>query len=973
MKILEKKGKLLIFVLAILIFVSYFDVFRAMQVTANEKEVIRVGFIEQEGFNEKTDAHFFGYAVEYLDKIAEYTGWEYEFVYDTLENCISRTESGDIDLLCMMQYTESRGEKFLYSNVAFGYEYTIIYTTVDADIYFQDYDALAGQKIGLMKGSVHSKAFSSIIEKLGLSVQECYYDTEQMALDALARGEVVAVAVGSLHKHDNVKIVDRFGTKPVYCVTAKGNDEFMNELSTILQRLKIMEPEIEAQLIDKYYGVDAISISPMFTREEAEYIANAEPIRVKLMQGTKPLSYMESEEAGGLFVAYLEMLAKKSGLQFDIEIDATSMSMEEQTRHMLEEDYLMLRSERSLIENGLADDLMTTTPLLETTLSYVKHKDKIVGENRDDYIFAVTKEMKYLEELLVRDVPDCQILYLNSASECLESVISGKADVAIQDSYVVTYLLQKPRYADHLVEYPGASYSNGMCLIGNGDNQILFKILDKTLAFTSEKEKESLVSMELILHPYEQGFTDFLYRYGNWIIFSFVCLIISVIIYTLLIRQITSLKYKRKEYEMLRKKIQQDELTGLYNRAYFFEEARRRIDDTEEEMYIVLMDISNFKVVNDLYGVETGDRLLCYIADEITEIGSGRDFVAARFNGDHFYMCLRKKDFEEIDFKKRYKTFLEEMDITVTYGVFEVEQQKDLSVNIMCDRASMAAHDRDRKKSEFIRFYSDDERKRIVHEREIENDMEKALEEHQFCVYVQPKYNVNSEKIIGGEALVRWLHPQKGLISPALFIGIFEKNGFIVRLDHYVWEETCKCVAKLKKQGYVGLPISINVSRTHFYGKELKDKLQELIRKYELSPDDIELEITETICAEDPDIIYKRIKELRELGFKIAMDDFGSGYSSLNMLKEVPLDIIKMDLKFLDGGEDVEKGRYILHTLINLAQNMQLKVVVEGVETKEQVEFLREIGSYYVQGYYYSKPVDITTYEAMLEKERKGE
>ena len=208
------------------------------------------------------------------------------------------------------------------------------------------------------------------------------------------------------------------------------------------------------------------------------------------------------------------------------------------------------------------------------------------------------------------------------------------------------------------------------------------------------------------------------------------------------------------------------------------------------------------------------------------------------------------------------------------------------------------------------------------------------------------------------------------MISPGEFIPVFEKNGFIIPLDYYVWEETCRFVSELKKKGYGTLPISINVSRAHFYGKELKDKLEELIEKYKLEKADIELEITETICAEDPDIIYKRVRELQESGFKVAMDDFGSGYSSLNMLKEMPLDIIKMDLKFLDGGDNEEKSRKILGTLISLAKNMDLYVVVEGVETAEQVEFLRSIGTRCVQGYYYSRPVDCKTYEDMLQNER---
>ena len=219
--------------------------------------------------------------------------------------------------------------------------------------------------------------------------------------------------------------------------------------------------------------------------------------------------------------------------------------------------------------------------------------------------------------------------------------------------------------------------------------------------------------------------------------------------------------------------------------------------------------------------------------------------------------------------------------------------------------------------------------------------------------------------------MVRWFHPQKGMISPGEFIPVFEKNGFIIPLDYYVWEETCRFVAELKKKGYDALPISINVSRAHFYGKELKDKLEELINRFDLSMEDIELEITETICAEDPDIIYKRVKELQKSGFKVAMDDFGSGYSSLNMLKEMPLDIIKMDLKFLDGGDNEEKSRKILGTLISLAKNMDLYVVVEGVETEEQVKFLQSIGTRCAQGYFYSRPIDCKAFEAMLEKERQ--
>jgi EAL domain-containing protein (putative c-di-GMP-specific phosphodiesterase class I) len=284
----------------------------------------------------------------------------------------------------------------------------------------------------------------------------------------------------------------------------------------------------------------------------------------------------------------------------------------------------------------------------------------------------------------------------------------------------------------------------------------------------------------------------------------------------------------------------------------------------------------------------------------------------------------------------------------------------------MCDKALVAAREKNHNYVDYIHFYNDVEHKQRLIEQEIENDMEKALAENQFYICIQPKFNAKTSKIVGGETLVRWNHPKKGIISPALFIPVFEKNGFIIHLDYFVWEETCKFIAKRKQEGNFYVPISINISRAHFYGHELMNTLTSLIKKYNLQPADIELEITESLCGEKPDLIYDKIRALQNAGFKIAMDDFGSGYSSLNMLKEMPLDIIKMDLKFLD--DDQEKGRLILKALIEMAQTMDLLVVVEGVEFLQQVEFLRQFKDCILQGYYFSRPIKTDELEVMLDE-----
>lgn len=935
-----------------------------------EGRIIKVGAITGNSFIENTDGVYHGYGVEYLEEIAKYTGWEYAYVFDTWENCIKRLESGELDMLCNMQYTRERADRYLYSSIPLGYDYSIIYARPDSDIFYEDYESMKGRKVGLMTKSNHSESFIKHADRLELNCEALYYDTEDEMVEALMNEDVDIIVTGSIYSRNDLKAVGRFGTIPYYCVMDNKQIRLMNELDEALQSIKVENPGIEASLAEKYYGDNQISSSPLFTREEYEYIVNREPVRVRLMVDSQPLSYVDNAgNPKGIFVEYLKLIAQMSGLEFKIEISTDSMGMEKQTERILEEDYVMLRAERALEANGLDERLITTNPVLTTRLAYVKHKNNVADTGRDDYVFAVTSEMRYFEELVHNSGANYQVKYYSDTEACLDAVAKGEADIAAQDSYEVTYLLQKPKYAETLVECPGEECVNGMCLIASKDEQILIQVLNKTINYISEDESDSFVTLELLMNPYELTAGDILYKYWQAILIVMAVLVGSAAVYTILMRRMTKLQFQKKEYELLQKKVQQDELTGAYNRQAFLKKARKLIDSTEEEMCIVLMDISNFKVINDLYGSKTGDRLLRYLADELRARGKDKEFVVGRFNSDHFYMCMKMDDFEAMKFPKRYKTFLQDMDVTVIYGVFPVGDNKDIPVNIMCDRASLAAHDEERKRREYIRYYSEEERDKLIREQEIVNDMEKALEGHQFSVFIQPKYNIFENKIVGGEALVRWFHPQKGMVSPGEFIPVFEKNGFVIPLDYYVWEETCRFVSELKKKGYGELPISINVSRAHFYGKELRDKLEELIAKYDLSKDDIELEITETICAEDPDIIYKRVKELQESGFKVAMDDFGSGYSSLNMLKEMPLDIIKMDLKFLDGGDNEEKSRNILGTLISLAKSMDLYVVVEGVETKEQVEFLQSIGTRCAQGYYYSRPVDCGAFEVMLLKE----
>lgn len=455
---------------------------------------------------------------------------------------------------------------------------------------------------------------------------------------------------------------------------------------------------------------------------------------------------------------------------------------------------------------------------------------------------------------------------------------------------------------------------------------------------------------------------------GGWLGFL-LALIVSAVLAVMLIKKTRNAGKQKTEYDALKEKTQIDELTGVYNRSSFLDKAQEMIEGSGDDIYIVRFNVCRFKMVNEMYGAEKGDHLLCEMGRDLKAMGRQMGFIVGRFTADHFYMCARRKDFERIELPHRAPAPWLGIDITMCYGVYPVGSQKDIPVSAMCDRADMAIASGDNSALEHIFYYSDSARQKMLHEQEIENDMVQAISERQFCIYIQPKFDIETEDIVGGEALVRWIHPQRGMVPPGAFIGLFERNGFIRELDYYVWEECCRFLAEAKKKGLPVLPLSMNVSRIHFYGSELVEKLMDLVEKYEIEPGELELEITEGICANDTDIIFNKCEELRGKGFKISMDDFGSGYSSLNMLKEMPLDIIKMDLRFLSGDVDAEqkvKGQHILRTLIELAHTLGLGVVVEGLETAEQKEFIKAIGRSVVQGYYYSKPVDCRSYESMI-------
>ena len=422
--------------------------------------------------------------------------------------------------------------------------------------------------------------------------------------------------------------------------------------------------------------------------------------------------------------------------------------------------------------------------------------------------------------------------------------------------------------------------------------------------------------------------------------------------------------------------VELDTLTGLYSGRIFFskvEEAKAHV--IEGSYCMVAIDLEHFRVFNKLYGRTQGNELLIGIAEYLKTFRRGCDGLVGYLGGDNYGVFMPHKEEYVKALCEGVTAEVAKFNTTVgflpAFGLYRVDDIS-LPAGMMYDRATIAmAHVVGNYQVRLCEYNHDMEQK-VEEEIRILAEVQEGLKKDEFVFYVQPQCDIATGKIVGGESLVRWKHSTKGMISPGVFIPILENNGFIADLDRYIWDKVCCWLRSWLDKGYQPVPISINVSRIDIFSMDVPMYLQSLMWKYELSPKLLKVEVTESAYAESNDKIIRTVKQLRDLEFLVMMDDFGSGYSSLNMLKSVSVDVLKLDMRFLDIDEqEEEKGVGILESVVNMARQMRMPIVVEGVETQKQENFLLKMGCRYTQGYYYYKPMPVEEFEKLISDENR--
>ena len=418
---------------------------------------------------------------------------------------------------------------------------------------------------------------------------------------------------------------------------------------------------------------------------------------------------------------------------------------------------------------------------------------------------------------------------------------------------------------------------------------------------------------------------------------------------------------------------ERDVLTGLYDRNFFFEYAARLFQHHPETHFdAIVMNVEQFHSVNALNGREFGDEVLRTIGEEVRAFLTETQGIACRFEADRFDIyCQRQPDYEAVldRFQEALNDKFENVNIHLRMGVRPWAE--GVEPVVMFDQARAACNMVRGNYQQPIKFYNDEMLERELKNQRLLNDLRLAIDEKQFQVFYQPKYNVqvNPPQLTSAEALIRWFHPELGMISPGEFIPLFEGNGLIGVVDRYVWAEAAHQVREWRDKYDFTLPVSVNISRTDIFDPGLTNRFEGLLVKNGLVHADLKLEITESSYTNNARGLLTVIDNLRDLGFEIEMDDFGSGYSSLNMLSDMPIDVLKMDMKFVRNIEHNATDRRLVELILDIAKYLDVSVIAEGVETEGQLTLLRDAGCDIVQGYYFSRPLPASEFEELIIKE----
>ncbi len=930
---------------------------------AGDTVSVRVGFYEDGDYmSRNAEGYYSGFTIEIFQELANFGGMHYEMV-DTVNWATSMKllREGRIDMLASIFRTKAREREMLFSNLPLCTTYITLNVRTDDDRYaYEDFKSFQNMRVGFIEGTRDGELFQEYCDKHGIRTHLIPYLDKQHAFAALADGTLDGVSSLAIGRSNMFRTVARFSPDLLYIAVNKDRPDLLARLDAAMNTVFLRDPDYFTQLYSTYFSTSTAE-RPVFSKSENAFLKEGKVIRVAYDPSWAPLEYTDPKTGAfsGVTAGLMESFAEDTGLRLRYEAMPQTKALEE------------LQAGRIDVVCSVTGDYMwDARNNMHSTRSYLRSPTMLVQSMPPRPIKKVALQKGYgFSEHMAQNCGKTIVFY-DSVQNCFDAVLSGAADAAYVNVYVANYLLAERRYAA-LTATSMSKYTTDICLgISRFADPRLFSILDKCIQHTSPERIDGLV-LKNSSRPGEVTLRDFVEQH-----LVEVGLAILLVFGSILILLAYNLALKVRSNHRIQALLYKDALTQLDNMPRFLMRCGELLKGGRDESYALLYgDIDQFKTINDNLGFAVGDKVLQAFGSVLQRNVGDRE-CCARSSADQFLLLLQYDHWDSL--RGRMEGMVEELDrwrreqsmpyrIDTVFGVYPVNAKEGLDVHHMLDLANYARRNAKQTARRFV-LYDAKMREEILLQRELEGRLEIALKEGEFEAYYQPKVDMRNGRIVGCEALVRWNHPSRGLLMPGSFIPYFERNGSVMEIDLVVYEQTCRAIRTWIDKGLPAIPVSCNFSALHFDRPDFIQGIESIAQRFHIPHQRLEIEITESAIMRNPQMVSAQILTLKEHGFLVTIDDFGSGYSSLGLLQAIMADVLKLDRSFVQRGLFGERERLVIGSVVRMAKQLGMDVLCEGVESADQAAMLIALGCHRAQGFFYSRPIPLTEFEALLEE-----
>ncbi len=923
------------------------------------KTVITVGYqLNTDLVHDITNMGEEGIGYELLKKTEFESDLQFNFV-KIQGDLFSALENNTVDIIGLFLKTPERSRKYVYSNRSLNSVVASLATKGFQGIYYDDPISIDGKTVATYEGNPINPMFEKYMEDNNISVNfnvgvlETYLD-----LDA-----DFYLTYSENRSSENFYSVLNLAHEETYLLTTQENKELMDKIDTAYSKMMISEGFYFNELLDKY-NENTINLSHReLTRKEVE-ILREKPLTVGYLDSHRPFTYTDEKGvASGAIVELMNILAKKYGFEVEyVPYNINSLHCEHADVDIV---ISLLGCTDYEINHYVPTDAYYNIAMVASvpiTLADSRYSPAEIIKKTPRIGFA-----KYLYvdfDAFIKAFPNNEIQFFSNFEQMLEFYKNGKIDMAV-------YTEAGSTYADaYLKEGENFLFGTDFALsfhfsVSNRISDVYIPIFNVMLDTITLREYDDLFNRHTTTYYPEKTLADFLFEYWGYLFLMVAFLFLAFFTY--------ANRTQSQKQDLLIKTYQKDRLTPLMSMSYFYERASLLLSTASSDEYeIISFDIDYFRTINSYYSMEQGTEVIKEMAKALADAFKGTSSLLARKTAEQFYV-FRKTD-EGGSIESIYENYIlpsirfvvgEHYKASLSFGSVVIKNCTDAISAIIAyaDFARMSG--KVRHETTFI-VYDAAMNEKYSSKLHITFKMNQAIKDKEFKVFYQPKIDFKSLKIVGAEALVRWIPANGDIIFPNEFIDVFEKNGFISTLDMYVFKEVCQFINDNRNKINIP-PISVNLSSVTILEENLVETLLDSLEELGVSVDEVELEVTETAIFGSEDVFLSKISELKTLGFTVSIDDFGSGVSSLNRLCAIDADVLKLDKAFFDQKEQNTKTAIVVDEVITLAKRLFMKIVAEGVETYEQAVWLRELNCDTAQGFYFSKPIDENIFKQQLQ------